>query len=276
MKHIKPLKLDFKVRSDHFPNGIPRTQSAETPEELVDDSMKVAHLVPDIVRALINTANDDLTELGYRGSIHIKSLKKAPPKTLKRINEKAADEYEGNYTDIRDVDRQSMDLRKPHHLAAFCSAVEWAEKEKVELPHGAYITITENRFKRPTSTGYCSHKANIAIPIPGEPGRHHIVELMTVHGGFEKQIKTDKKNRFGVDSHGAYGIERVLRGKAQNTVLTPDAIKIWRESSKICLQIHARAHRDHQFDEINFESFEHLRTMASYRDLTEHMSNEQS
>lgn len=270
------LQVDFKSYSSAFPNGVPKTQSATTPEGLEADGAKVRGLIRSIVSALVETANYDLAQKGYSRFIEMSSFRLADPKTRERMDEKAHDEYEGSYVDLRDVERCCVDLRRPEHIAAFCSVLDWAKGEHVELPHGAVICIAENRFIKPTDSGYSSHKVNIVIPIPGEPGRHHIIELMTVHGEFEHIIANDKNNRLRMGSHDVYNVKRKLDGRVATGRFSPSMIKYYAHVSRITNEIHANARRACNFDEIDFKPFEELRQQETLEALDAAINDELS
>lgn len=256
------LKINFLGSTTAFPGSVPRTQSSNTPEVLLEDGAKVRDLVRPIVASLVETANEDLFQLGHYTPIVMPKFEMADPKSLKRMQEKARDEYQGSYVDLRDVERGSLDLRRPEHIAAFCTVVDWAKENRVELPHGAVICIAENRFLHPTDTGYSSHKANIVIPIPGEPGRHHIVELMTKHGGFEDYIEENK-------SHQYYENERTLKGyiMTHSDSYEPAIGKLLLQQSRILLRIHADGRRLCNFNDINFTPFKNQREKVSQEEL---------
>ena len=261
------LSIDFAARSRAYPDGIPRTQSSTDPLALHEDGKKIAPLIRPIVSAIAETTNHVLLSNGYVRAVEMSGYHEGPPKTIDRMGEKARDEYEGSYVDIRDVRRCQMDLRDPVQIAAFCATVDWIKKEEVPLPGGAFICIAENRFDTPTDSGYSSHKANIVIPIPGEPGRHHIIELMTVHGEFERMIENDKNNRLGRGSHEAYDIKRKLDGQIATGRFSPSMIKYYATVDRVTKQIHAKAREACSFNDINckpFEEFLAKETMQAY------------
>jgi len=261
------LKIDFDSQVAAFPDGIPKTQCSNTAEGLREDGAKIRPLVKSIVSALINTANEDLECLGYFDYILMGSFEMAKPKAISRMNDKADEDYEGSFVDIRDAERGSVDLRRPEHIAAFCSVVDWAHQNKVVLPHNAVICITDNRFRNPTESGYSSHKANIVVPIPGEPGRHHIFELMTKNGEFERIIEQDKKNRLERGSHEAYDLKRRLDGRYNLGKFKPQDAMFYAQVYNIIHQIHANARRICRFDEIDFEPFMKHREAESLEEL---------
>ncbi len=265
------LRINFLDSTTAFPDGIPKTQSSNTPEQLKADGAKVRDLVPSIVSALIETANEDLFQNGCFKPIINSSFGMAAPKSEARMLEKARDEYQGVYVDLRDVERGSIDLRRPEHIAAFCTVLDWAKENQVQLPHGAVICIVENRFSNPTDTGYSSHKANIVIPIPDEPGRHHIVELMTVHGGFEEYIKLHK-------SHQYYENERTLRGylMTHGDTYEPAIGKLAIQQRRILLKMHADGRKLCNFDQIDFKPFIEHRSKLSDEELAAAIDHEYS
>ena len=261
------LVIDFGARARAYPGGVPKTQSSTTPEGLQEDGEKIAKLIRPIVSAIAETASFAMLSKGHVNTIEMRAFQEGPPKTMFRMNEKARDEYEGSYVDIRDARRCRMDLRDPTQIAAFCATVDWIKKEEVPLPHGAFICIAENRFVKPTDSGYSSHKANIVVPIPDEPDRHHIFELMTVHGEFERMIESDKKNRLSMGSHGAYDVKRKLDGMLATGRFEPDMIKYYAMVDRVTKQIHAKARQACDFSQIDcspFEKFLANETLEAY------------
>lgn len=256
-----PLKIVFEDASKPFgtEKNPPKFQPEGDVDQLLDDAKKVEPMLPDIACSIIEKANEDLRTLGMPTIKLRQSYKLGPTKTKERILEKADGEYEGLLAAIRDITRAQLGLKDNRQIAALCTVMEWAAHEHIPLPHGAQIVITSNRFEKPTPTGYSSFKANIAIPMPGEPGRWHVVELMTVNTNFEHAIATTTDNKLKKNSHGVYETERTLEDKARSTELTKESALYYGRVIKMGNELHQKARKEFGLDDIDFKPFINLR-----------------
>lgn len=216
----------------------------------MEDALKVQPLMREIVTPLIEKSNQILQNVKPSSFIRTRCYRQGPVKNMVRLKQKAENDYKGNFVEIKDVVRGCFELDDNLKIAAVSSVLDWACENEVPLPHGARVVISDNRFKDPTETGYSSHKANIAIPIPDEPGRWHISELMLYHSGFEKQIKEDKKNKFSSNSHESYEKLRYLKGIAKNRGLTRDEAKSFGFLRRALKDIHRNARKAYCIDDI--------------------------
>jgi len=288
MPNNKKLKTNFRKHPECFPDGKPKKkQYTDDLITLLHDGNKVEDLQLDIFRALMKTANEDLHSLGHRTQIKSKSFEMGPhkescndneqgepfegnPASINRLYDKADTKYEGHFSGILDYRRSRINLNSPTQIAALCSVMEWCEQYDVELPHGAVIIDTDNRFKYPSNTGHSMYAANIAIPIPNKPDKYHIVEMVITHEGFEKSIKAD-------ESHETYEKERKLRKRAQtDKPLNEDAGKYWTKIIRTARNLHNRWRKHYKLDEIPFEKFERLRGRTAQEDFDNALKNEQS
>jgi hypothetical protein len=253
---IQPLKVDFdKSANPVFGKKLPLFQHTDikSADDLLRDAHKVNKFLPDIARALIAKANGDLPPT-QNTHIKISDFKQAEMKKVSRINEKAKGDYNGNFYNIRDVCRGGIYLDDNTKIAALSAVLDWAKDYEVDLPHGARIVISDNRFKSATSTGHRSHKVNIAIPVPSEngsePTRYHIAELMLYHKDFERQISADHKNSFGMNSHEVYEKVRSMLARASERSLTTAEANRLGQFIRTCRNIHDKARDKYNLNEI--------------------------
>ncbi len=278
VSHI-PLKVNFDIQAKGiFDEKIPILQPVEcqNAELLIADAKKVEPLIKNIDLALIRKANEILLSEECE-AIKTYQFELAETKGKTRILQKAEGEHENSYLDIRDVARSSINMFYNKQVAALCTVVDWAKEYNVELPHGARIVISDNRFKKPTGSGYSSHKANIAIPIPDEPGRWHIVETMIKHDDFEKEIQTNKKNRFDANSHEAYEKLRFLQTVGMRRVLTrPEAVLVGKMTS-ICRSIHNDARNRFNLDQIQplIKEYSAVLAAETWSEMKKHLGDKE-
>ena len=253
---MQKLKVQYNKVVNHFKGDtgkefIPVLQpgNVQNAEDLIRDAQKVEHLLQEIVRALIHKANETI-DITNKGEIKTGCFNMAETKSFDRINHKAKNEYDGNFNDIRDVARGAVKLNDCEKIGALSAVLDWAYKNQVELPGGAMIVVSEDRFTKPLSSGYSSHKVNIAIPIPGEQGRWHIAEVMLMHDKFEKDIKANKRNKFYDNSHEAYEKFRYLEGIANDRPLTREEAEVLGKIQRALNKIHMKAREDNKLDEI--------------------------
>lgn len=278
------LNKSFVQASDYFGECLPTMQPSLPgflmPEEKIAmykaDALLVMPKLRDIAIFLMREARNDyeiLVDPIETGILTVGQYNPGEIKKDERIRQKAEREKRDTddtprYDDIRDYGRSRTYVNNPNEVAAMCEVFEWAEYAEVELPHGARVIDVENRFAKPTPSGYRSLKANIAIPMIDAPRPYHIVELQVQHKGFETEIEQMRKNRFHRNSHEAYQGGREMEGrfwteesfwKSNNsfgtTQLSYEVAKRYGEMIRVCKDIHGKAAQKFGLNNIDFDPF---------------------
>lgn len=241
------------------------------------DAMVVTPYIRDIALYLMREARKDydvMVDPTHVGVLNVGQYDCGDIKCDSRIIRKATREKRGSegeprYDDVRDYGRARIYCNSPGEVAVLTQVCEWAYYADVPLPLGARIIDVENRFEKPTPSGYRSLKANIAIPLPdAQPRPFHIIELQVLHRGFEEEIERERRNKFHRNSHEAYEGEREMTERFWTeesfwkvsdihgtTGLSYEVARRYGDMIRACRDIHAKAAAHHGLNDIDFEPF---------------------
>jgi hypothetical protein len=209
---------------------------------------------------LVNTANNQLLQAGCNDQLKANSFRLADTKSTNRFLTKTVS-YGGDFTRVRDVTRCEIVAETNDQIACLCATLEHLHRTKALLPGGAVISYTENRFLIPTATGYRSFQAFVNIPLQDEnglyhPDRYHIVEVMVRHKDFEREIKANKRNSLGKDSHQIYEDVRTIEERYQDDPMPNHIAKWLQKASATVRKLHDDSARVAKIDQpIDFKRF---------------------
>lgn len=284
MAKRKDLNKSFFRATDYFGDHLPRMQPSVpdyfTSEEIMAiykaDAQLVMPRLRDVTVFLMREARKDyelLVDPIEAGVLCTSQYDEGKIKCDARIVDKASREKcdtsgRARFDDILDYGRSRVFGRNGGEIGALCGVFEWAEYAGIELPHGARVVDVENRYPKPTPSGYRSLKANIAIPIPDAPRPYHIVELQVLHKGFEAEIETMRRNKFSRNSHESYQGGREMEGRfwhdesfwkpdkrTGTTQLSYEVAKRYAELVRTCKDIHSKAAEKFGLNKIDFDPF---------------------
>lgn len=246
--------------------------------QLIADARKVDPLLEAISRYFMADANKLILQVAPAyDELTKKAFKLGPAKIDRRIKDKADGEYDGELECVTDCARSTIATKAPHQIAALCASVEWMEKNRIKLPHGAVICKFSNRFFIPTESRYRSGKIIVVVPVP-ETDRYHLAEIMITHEGFERDIKNEiiaKKMDRGMgaeitkkerdkDSHSVYEWVRYIEERYKNIDYPMEVATKYGAYRKQVEAIHNKAaKKNHIYDgQIDFASYRAARAQT--------------